>query len=94
MSKVKSIVISIADRNYTLSIKEEDETTIRSAAELINNKISDFSKNYIGKDKQDILAMILLQTSAELLKKENINHTDEEIFTRLNEINQLLKEAV
>lgn len=94
MSKVKSIVISIADRNYTLSIKEEDETTIRSVAELINNKISDFSKNYIGKDKQDILAMILLQTSAELLKKENINHTDEEIFTRLNEINQLLKEAV
>ncbi|NLL28545.1 MAG: cell division protein ZapA [Bacteroidales bacterium] len=94
MGKVKSIIISIADKNYTLSIKEEDEIIIRSAAELINNKISDFSKNYIGKDKQDILAMILLQTSAELLKKENIGYTDDGIFSRLNEINQLLKEAV
>lgn len=52
--------------------------------------------HYPGKDMQDILAMILLNTSAALAKKDNSGDSGskEELLSRLSEINQLLVKAV
>lgn len=96
MSGLVKITVTLANRKYTLSVEKEDEMVIRNATESINSRIKDFNKQYPSKDMQDILAMILLNTSAALSKKEtsDINGSNEELVSRLSEINQLLVKAV
>lgn len=96
MSGLVKITVTLANRKYTLSVEKEDEMVIRNATESINSRIKDFNKQYPSKDMQDILAMILLNTSAALSKKEtsDINGSQEELVSRLSEINQLLVKAV
>ncbi|HBG70244.1 MAG: hypothetical protein A2W93_13185 [Bacteroidetes bacterium GWF2_43_63] len=96
MSGLVKITVTLANRKYTLSVEKEDEMVIRNATESINSRIKDFNKQYPSKDMQDILAMILLNTSAALSKKEtsDINGSHEELVSRLSEINQLLVKAV
>ena len=96
MSGLVKITVTLANRKYTLSVEKEDEMVIRNATESINSRIKDFNMQYPGKDMQDILAMILLNTSAALAKKENTGDPDsqEELLSRLSEINQLLVKAV
>lgn len=96
MSGLVKITVTLANRKYTLSVEKEDEMVIRNATESINSRIKDLNMQYPGKDMLDILAMILLNTSAALAKKENTGHSEnqEELFSRLSEINQLLVKAV
>ncbi len=96
MSGLVKITVTLANRKYTLSVEKEDEMVIRNATESINSRIKDFNMQYPGKDMLDILAMILLNTSAALAKKDNAGDSDsqEELLSRLSEINQLLVKAV
>jgi cell division protein ZapA len=96
MSGLVKITVTLANRKYTLSVEKEDEMVIRNATESINSRIKDFNMHYPGKDMQDILAMILLNTSAALAKKDNSEDSGskEELLSRLSEINQLLVKAV
>ena len=56
------IKVFIADRPYRMKVKgEEEESSIRKAADQINKKVEAFSKSYYFKDKQDLLAMVALQ---------------------------------
>jgi cell division protein ZapA (FtsZ GTPase activity inhibitor) len=65
------ITISIADRPYRLAINNEtEEENIRKAARLINEKIKDYSTHYAFKDKQDLLAMVVLQFAAKVMELE------------------------
>ena len=96
MSGLVKITVTLANRKYTLSVKKEDEMVIRNTTESINSQIKDFNVQYPGKDMQDILAMILLNTSAALAKKDNTGDPDikEELLSKLSKINQLLVKAV
>lgn len=60
MGKV-SLKIVIAGRTYPLTIKEEEEEAIKSAAERINSNIKKLQGSYAVKDMQDLLAMTTLQ---------------------------------
>jgi len=95
MSGLVKITVTLANRKYTLSVEKEDEMVIRNATESINGRIKEFTSQFPGKDLQDILAMILLNTSAALSKSETSGKSnDEELHSRLSEINQLLAKAV
>ena len=88
-----TISVTIADRPYRLTIKKEEEETIRKAAKLINEKIKDYSENYAFNDKQDLLAMVSLQyaNSSLNLEKQNKN-MDNRFAERLLEINKVLSD--
>jgi len=65
------ITISIADRPYRLAINnEKEEENIRKAAVLINEKLKEYSTHYAFKDKQDLLAMVVLQFAAKVMDLE------------------------
>lgn len=96
MSGLVKITVTLANRKYTLSVEKEDEMVIRNATESINSRIKDYNMQYPQKDMQDILAMILLNTSAALSKNDSSGNDQnrEELISRLSDINQLLVKAV
>lgn len=59
-----SLKILIAGRTYPLTIREEDEEAVQTAAKLINEKVKEFEANYSVRDKQDLLAMSALNLLA------------------------------
>lgn len=70
MSEV-NIKVEIAGSIFPLKVDAADEQNIKEAVDLINNKISEFEKNYGVKDKKDVLAMVMLQLVALLYKQAN-----------------------
>ncbi len=66
-----SVKVEIASGIYSLKIKSEDESSVKQVVELINQKISEFEKNYGVKDKKDVLAMVTLQLVSQLAKEKN-----------------------
>ena len=71
------ITISIADRPYRLAINnEKEEENVRKAAVLINEKLEEYSTHYAFKDKQDLLAMVVLQFAAKVMDIELQNEVE------------------
>ena len=72
----KRITVVIAGRPYSLKVKAEDEPVILRLTKEINVKIRQFQSNYVNKDKQDLLAMTLLNYSVDLHKLRTKNTTN------------------
>jgi|TARA_R110001592_G_scaffold9723_4_gene51455 cell division protein ZapA len=71
MSEGQSIKVSIAGRNYPLTVAANEEEFVRKAASRINDLLLSFQDNFSVKDKQDLLAMAALQITTQSLLKEN-----------------------
>ncbi len=67
-----SIQINIAGRTYPLTIKREDEESLRKVAKEIQAHVDKLRQTYAVKDAQDLLAMTLLEygTRLETRKEE------------------------
>lgn len=65
-----SIKIKIVSREYPLTIKAGEEEMVRKAAELINQQVSEYEKNYSVNNKQDLLAMSALQLATQVVKMQ------------------------
>ena len=93
MEKKEDILISveIAGRIYKVRIKREDEEVFRKAVDTVKLNIEDYAKTYAYKDKQDLLAMVLLQyvTSYIKIKEDNI-FSDKQLVAKLEEIDSIL----
>lgn len=74
-----SVKVEIAGGLYTLKVGSDDERNVKQAVDLINQKISEFERNYGVKDKKDVLAMVTLQLIS-LLQKEK-NQAEQELST-------------
>lgn len=72
-----SIKIKIVSREYPLTIKAEEEELVRKAAELINQQVSEYEKNYSVNNKQDLLAMSALQLATQVVKTQQSAATPE-----------------
>jgi len=90
-----TISVTIADRPYKLTVKRDEEETIRKAANEINTKIKFYAERFAFNDRQDLLAMVTLERATDALQKENIIRVkDEELTQKLVEIDQLLSESL
>ncbi len=78
--KVK-LKITIAGRQYPMSVKAEEEEIIRKAGKQINELIKDFEQKYDIRDKQDALAMCSLQYVSKTIGLEK-NEVDGEEKTQ------------
>lgn len=88
-----TISVIIADRPYRLTIKRDEEETIRRAANKINETIKHYSKNYAFNDKQDLLAMVALENTTNALRHEDkLIQSDETISAKLSEIDLILSD--
>lgn len=89
MSAGQSIKVSIAGRNYPLTVSAKEEEYIRKAASQINDIILSFQENYAVKDKQDLLAMAALQIASKAMMAESDNKLSQ-VNAELENINQRL----
>lgn len=95
MSEKLSIKINIANRLYPMKVNKESEEQIRLAAKNIEDRIKFYEKNYEINDKQDLLAMCLIEFATKI-KLQNYNHEKEmsDLSHDLNQINNILSEKL
>ena len=92
MSESLKIKVTIGDRVYPLTIREEgEEEGIRIAVNKINELLKKFEQNYEVRDKQDVLAMCALQFASEQEVKNVYKVQDtEKIENKLKNMDQIL----
>ena len=60
-----SATVWLAGRSYRLRIKAEEESAVRKAVKLADEKINEMRVHYAGKDDQDFVAMTLLSYASD-----------------------------
>ncbi|MDR3679588.1 MAG: cell division protein ZapA [Flavipsychrobacter sp.] len=55
----------LAGRSYRIRIKPDEESAVRTAVKLADDKITEMRTHYAGKDDQDFIAMCLLMYAAD-----------------------------
>jgi len=83
-----SIKVTIAGRIYPITIKADEEESVRKAAAKVDKNLKHLQDNYAVKDKQDLLAMTALQMATKLneidVKKDASISSSE--FKKLEEV--------
>ena len=86
-----SIKIRIADRDYPMRVNEEEEERLRAAGRMVNERIKVFRDHFGIDDKQDLLAMIALETLADkLLSAQSKTEAENALADKLTHLNNLL----
>ncbi len=86
-----SIKVSIAGRIYPLTIERTEEENVRKAVKGINEKVSDYEKNFDIKDRQDLLAMASLFFAKQAVESQDASHQDDKvILDRLQKIDKAI----
>lgn len=89
------ITVRIADREYRLKIDKKEEEIVRQAAKQINENIKTYAENFEFKDKQDLLAMVVMQYAFKSIKlEEQVSFQENQLFEKLEEINNVLSEKL
>ena len=88
-----SIKLNIANRFYPMKIERSSEETIRNAVKKMESRLKFYEDNYEIKDKQDILAMCLIEYASKLEKISNKKFIDDDgISEKLTNLDKLLSE--
>ena len=90
-----SIKLHIANRIYPMKIERKSEEFIRNAIKTIEERLKFYEENYAIKDKQDLLAMCLIEYAS---KFESINNEkvvdDDGLNEKLAKIDSLLSSNI
>ncbi len=60
-----SITVWLAGRSYRLKVKPDEESAVRKAVKLADDKVNEMRTHYAGKDDQDFIGMTLLTYAAD-----------------------------
>jgi len=94
MSSLK-ITVNIADREYRLNIDRNKEEEIRNVLSKINESLRKYAENFEFKDKQDLLAMVVLQNAIRNNELEQeVEFQQKQLTGKLEEIDRLLTEKL
>lgn len=93
MAEHLNINLLIAGRPYKLKVAQDEEGYVRQAAKEINDKIADYQKTLLTRDRQDFLSMIALQATTDVLQNKN-KATNANIDTKLDVLEIILDKAL
>jgi cell division protein ZapA len=86
-----SIKLHIANRIYPMKIERDSEEYIRNAVKKIEVRLKFYEENYAIKDKQDLLAMCLIEYASKFESVNNKNVIEDDGLTqKLNEIEAII----
>ena len=90
-----SIKLHIANRIYPMKIERKSEEYIRNAVKKIEGRLKFYEDNYAIKDKQDLLAMCLIEYAS---KFETVNNKkvveDDGLTKKLAELDAILSSNI
>ena len=82
-----SIKIKIADREYPMKVRPEDEERVRKAGKSINERLRTYRERFGIDDKQDLLPMVAFDCLIEKMEAEEKSYgADEGIMERINDL--------
>ena len=88
-----SIKLNIANIFYPMKIERSSEEIIRNSVKKIDDRLKFYEDNYAIKDKQDLLAMCLIEYASKLEKiNQNKFISDDGISDKLTKLDELLSE--
>ena len=95
MAEKLSIKLNIANRIYPMKIERSSEQSIREAVKKIDHRLKYYEENYAIKDKQDLLAMCLIEYAS---KFESVNSKnvieDNGLTEKLQKIESILDSKI
>ena len=90
-----SIKLHVANRIYPMKIERKSEEFIRNAIKKIEERLKFYEENYAIKDKQDLLAMCLIEYAS---KFETVNNKkvveDDGLTKKLAELDAILSSNI
>ncbi|GAA5034999.1 hypothetical protein GCM10011506_28710 [Marivirga lumbricoides] len=90
-----SIKIKIADREYPMTVKADEEERIRKAGKLINERLKSYREKFGIDDKQDLLSMVAFDALIDRLSVEdNRQGADESVLNKIKSINHLISQSI
>lgn len=90
-----AIKIRIADREYPMKVKPDEEERVRSAARNLNEKLKSYRDQFGIDDKQDLLAMVAFDYAVDSMKSEEaIENIDQSASEKIDLINSLISQAL
>ena len=90
-----SIKINIANRSYPMTINRDAEENIRKSVKKIEERLKFYEKNYAIKDRQDLLAMCLIEIATKFESVSNSTSRDnKDVQLKLESIESALSEII
>ena len=90
-----SIKLHIANRIYPMKIERKSEEFIRNSVKKIEERLKFYEENYAIKDKQDLLAMCLIEYASKFESVSNKKVVDDDgLSEKLAEIEALLSSDI
>ena len=90
-----SIKLHIANRIYPMKIERKSEEFIRNSVKKIEERLKYYEENYAIKDKQDLLAMCLIEYASKFESVSNKKVVDDDgLSERLAEIEAVLSSNI
>lgn len=91
MDEKIGITLQIAQRNYDLFVKKEEEEIFRQATDTINSTMSAYASKKAYRDRQDLMVMVLLQAMVSNKKMElRLKDFAEQDCQKIKKIDDLL----
>ena len=89
-----SIKIRIAEREYPMRVKEEEEERLRAVGKILNERLRFYKDQFGIQDKQDLLAMVAFETMVEKIKMEEEKSAHfTKVGQQLNVLDELLSSS-
>ena len=90
-----NIKINIANRTYPMTINRDAEENIRKSVKKIEERLKFYEKNYAIKDRQDLLAMCLIEIATKLESESNSTSKDnKDVQLKLESIESALSKII
>ncbi|MEJ6748380.1 MAG: cell division protein ZapA [Flavobacteriales bacterium] len=90
-----NIKINIANRTYPMTINRDAEENIRKSVKKIEERLKFYEKNYAIKDRQDLLAMCLIEIATKLESVSNSTSKDnKDVQLKLESIESALSKII
>ena len=90
-----SIKIKIAEREYPMKVKRDEEEKVRAAGKLINEKLRLYKEQFGIDDKQDLLAMVAFDSVVQKqTSEEDHREIDQTLFDKVSHLNQMVSQAI
>lgn len=89
------INVELAQRTYRVNVRESERTVFEDASKMIDETIRGYEVKYAYKDKQDLLAMVLLQYVTAFIKQNRtLNDNNRTLTERLEAMLQNLEKSI
>ena len=85
-----TVSLNIAGRNYPLKVNKEDVPKLNEAEKMIKDKLELYEKSFSVKDKQELLAMCIINFATEFLLKQSEISDYQNIALQVKDTEQFL----